>query len=246
MKLLKLLIILLFFQVFFVIDTNADNYPVQIIMESFAPYNYVKNGKVVGFATDIVRKIMRDVGVNYKITQYPDERLHAMLKSHKGIMAYVLFRTDEREKKFKWIGPIATDHVHLYKKKGNPFTVNNIEDVKNLNITSFRSGIIFDRLKELGFKKIDKSPTINSTFKKVLFGRINYMVGMPDLGVVHWLKCNGYKPDALEKTKVKIQTFDLYIVCTKDIPDSIVNKWQKSLDKLKASGEFYKTFNKYK
>ncbi|MCP4161844.1 MAG: ABC transporter substrate-binding protein [Deltaproteobacteria bacterium] len=248
MKILKLNIIIVCIFIFLQIGNRvyAQDYPIKIIMEPFPPYNYVKDGKVTGFATEIILKIMSDLGVNYEINQYPDARVHSMLQSHKGIMAYVLFRTTEREKKYKWIGPIATDHIHLYKRKGSKLKVNSIEDVKNSNIAAFHRGVVFDRLKELGFKKIDKSPSVDSIFKKILFGRVNFMVGLPDLGVVHWLKLNDHPQNALLKTKVRIETYDMYIVCTKDIPDSIVNKWQKSLDKIKASGEFDRVLNSYK
>ncbi len=190
---------------------------------------------------------MKDLNVNYEIIQYPDARLHRMMEKEKGVMAYVLFRTPERENKYKWIGPVATDHVHIYKKKGRPQVINNADDAKKANILAvFHKGIILSRLEEMGFKNLDKTSQIDCIFKKLFAGRVDLIVSLTDLGVSHWLKLNGYAADALERTPVRIDTFDMYIVCTKDIPDNIVNKWQKSLDNLKSSGEFDRIFKKYK
>ncbi len=230
-----------------VINVSAQDYPIRIVTESFPPYNYVENNKIVGCATDVVREIMRDLNVNYGIKEYPDARLHSMLENEKGIMAYVLFRIPERENKYKWIGPIATDHIHVYKKKGSPLAIYNVDDAKKVKrVAAFHRGVVFDRLVEIGFKNLDETPVVDSIFKKLLLGRVELMVGLPNLGVSYWLKLNGYPADALVPTPVRIETYDMYIVCTKDIPDSVVSKWQKSLDALKASGEFDKIFERYR
>ncbi len=250
MKLTKFYLLTYCFFQFLVINvTNlyAQDYPIQIIMEPFPPYNYVEDNKIVGCATDVVRAIMKDLNVNYGIKQYPDARLHLMLENEKGIMAYVLFRTPEREHKFKWIGPIATDHIYVYKKKGSSLVINNVDDAKKVKrVAAFHKGVIFERLVEIGFKNLDQTPNLDGIFKKLLLGRVDLMVGLPNLGVSHWLKLNGYPTDALVQTPVRIETYDMYIVCTKDISDGIINKWQKTLDALKASGEFDRIFNRYK
>jgi len=240
------LLIYCIFLFFIVINVCAQDYPIKIIMTDFPPYNYLENNKIVGFATDVIRAIMIELNVNYGIQEYPDARMHHMLEEDKGIMAYVLFRTPSRENKYKWIGPIATDHVDIYKNKGSNLIINNINDAKKVTrISAYHEGAIFDRLEELGFKNIDKTPNVDGIFKKLLNGRVDLMVGLPNLGVKHWLRNNGYAPDDLVQLPVRVESFDMYIVCTKDIPDSIINKWQKSLDGLKASGGFEKLYNKY-
>ncbi len=169
MKLTKFFLLTYCFIQFLVINVtnlNAQDYPIQIIMEPFPPYNYVEDSKIVGCATDVVRAIMKDLNINYGIKKYPDARLHRMLENEKGIMAYVLFRTPEREHKYKWIGPVATDHVYVYKKKGSSLVINNIDDAKKVNrVAVFHRGVIFDRLMELGFKNLDKTPNIDETVK---------------------------------------------------------------------------------
>ncbi len=170
-----------------------------------------------------------------------------MFEESSNIMAYVLFQTPERENLYKWIGPIATDHVHIYKKKGSQLIINDIEDAKTKGkISTFGEGVILSRLKKMGFTNLDTAVKVDGTILKVLHDRVELLVGLPDLSLIHWLKQNGYSSDALEKIPIRIATFDMYIVCSKDLPDSIIEKWQKKLDELKSSGEFDRLYQKYR
>ncbi len=228
-------------------EINADEYQVQILTSEFPPYNYQEDGKTVGFATDVVRLIMKKLGVNHQIKFYPDARVHRMLENEKGILVYVLFRTEEREDKYKWIGPIATDHVYVYKRKDSPIVINNIRDALEApRVVSWHDGVIYGRLIEMGFNNIDATSSLESIHLKIINKRSDLMVSMPSLSVVYWFKQNDYPISIIEQTPVKIDTFEMYIACTKDIPDSLINEWQNALDSIKASGEFDKLFNSYK
>ncbi len=228
-------------------NISAQDYPIQIFMDHFPPYNYMENGEPKGFATDIVKRIMKTSNVNFKIKSFPHSRLHLMFEGKKGIVAYVLFRTPEREDLYKWIGPIATDHVHIYKKKGSQLIINNIDDAKNNGpISTFAKGVILSRLVEMGFTNLEKVTNVDSTILMLLHDRVSLMAGLPDLSIKYWLEQNKYSSDALSKTAIRIASFDMYILCSKDIPDRIVKKWQTALDALKSSGEFDRLYNKYK
>ena len=122
-----------------------------------------------------------------------------------------------------------------------------MEDAKKADgIAAYHSGVILDNLISLGFKNIDKSPTIDSIFKKILHDRAELMVVFPESGINYWLKKNGYSLDTLIKTPVRIASYEMYIICSNDIPDKTIERWQNSLDNLKASGEFDRILKKYK
>ena len=51
--------------------------------------------------------MMADLDESHPITLYPGPRGHAMLEHKSNIMNFSLFRTPEREEKYKWIGPLT-------------------------------------------------------------------------------------------------------------------------------------------
>ena len=106
---------ILFFLCSYII--SAHNLPVRIITEEFPPYIYTEKNKITGAATEIMRKIMEDLDVNCEINCYPDGRVEKMLENSKSMIAYPLFKTPERERKLKLIGPLTTEDIYMYKKK---------------------------------------------------------------------------------------------------------------------------------
>ncbi len=89
-----------------------------IITEDWPPYNYKANGKIKGFSTEIVQAIMKVLNLNYEIQLLPGARGEKMLEEGVRVMNFSIFRTLEREKQYKWIGPIAEDAIYFYKRKG--------------------------------------------------------------------------------------------------------------------------------
>ena len=105
---------------FLVISSQAiaEEETLTIITEDWPPYNYEENGKVKGFSTEIVQAILQELNLSYKIQVLPGARGEKLLDEGAQIMILSLFRTAEREKKYKWIGPIAEDVIYFYKRKG--------------------------------------------------------------------------------------------------------------------------------
>jgi hypothetical protein len=65
------------------------------------------------------------------------------------------------------------------------------------------------------------------------------------LGVIHLPKQGHLPKDTLVQTSVKIVESPLYIACSKDLPDSEIVLWQKSLDKMKKTGKYATIRSKY-
>ena len=106
--------------------------------------------------------------------------------------------------------------------------------------------MVFNTLKAAGFKNLDVGVNPESIYLKTIKGRCDLSIGEPPLGVAFWLKKSNQSPDALEQTSLKLLSSPLYIVASKDIPDEETARWQKSLDKIKTSKEYFLLLHKYK
>lgn len=224
----------------------AEEKPLTIITEDWPPYNYEENGDVKGFSTEIVQAILDELDLKHKITVLPGARGEKLLDEGTRVMSFSLFRTPEREERYKWIGPISEEAIYFYKKKGSPLEITTLEDAKRVKrVACQHKGLIFNTLQQKGFNNLDTSPLQESVIKKIALGRTDLSVNAPPLGIAYFLKKANLPADSLEQTPVELLKFPLYIACTKDIPDDEIQQWQAALEKIKASETYTQIYNKY-
>lgn len=226
--------------------SNSPESQLHLITEVWPPYNYMEGNVPKGFSVEIVQYIMNELQVNYPIEYFPGPRAKLILDKGPFVMYFAMWRIPEREKQYNWIGPIGKASQYFYKKKGSPLIINTLEDAKKVKRVSCKPKVlIYKVLTDSGFKNLDPAPDQVGIYLKVITGRCDLAIGETSLGVKYWLKKLKFPSDTLEQTPVKVIDADLYIACNKNIPDSVITKWQNALDKMKASGEYQKAYQKY-
>ena len=111
-KLLFLLLIIIVFPV----GLSAGN--LKIYTENFPPYNYEKDGRIVGASTDIVKLIIEKTGSNSEINVTSWNRcLKAINQNTEPVAVYSMGLTKKREPLYKWVGPIVVLEVGVYTRK---------------------------------------------------------------------------------------------------------------------------------
>lgn len=228
------------------VQASTDKPNLEIITEDWAPYNYLEGQVVKGFSTEVVQAVMDELGDHYPINIYPGPRGDRMLDTQSNIMYFSLFRTPEREDKYKWVGPISEQAVYFYKHKDNPKTYQTIDDVKQASLVSVPyKGLVTDKVEALGITNVIKPVYRDRQFAMLLEGRAELAVNASPLGVAHYLKQMGKPADALVKTQVKLLEFPLYIVASKEIPDTTIERWQRALERVQGSKQYTQIYNKY-
>lgn len=218
----------------------------EIITEDWAPYNYKEDNLVKGFSTEIIQAVMDELNETYPIAIYPGPRGDRMLDTLPNIMYFTLFRTPEREHKYKWIGPISDEAIYFYKHKNNPKHYFTIEDVKKATLVTVPyKGLVADKVEEHGIKNIIKVSSREQQLALLLKERAELLVNTSPIGVAYYLKKMNKPVDSLIQTKVKLLEFPLYIACSKEIPDDVIQRWQDALERVKASSTYTQIYNKY-
>ncbi len=219
---------------------------INIITEQWPPFNYIENKELVGFSTEIVKLVMKDLMIDTPINVLPSARAMNILKNSKRTMFFSYIQTPERKDLFKWIGPFGEQAIYFYKRKNSPLDIRTIKDAKKVkSICSRGYGLVHGILVKNGFKNLDESATAKSIYLKAIKGRCDLSISETPLGYAYWMKKLKLPLDSLEKTPLEIIRSSLYIIATKDIPDEEVMLWQKSLDKIIKSKEYLKIKNKY-
>lgn len=236
--------------VLILITISAFAQEVKIVTENYPPYNYEENGKVKGVSTEIVRSVLKEMGLNIKITVYPWARTYRLALEEPNTLIYSIARTPEREHKFKWVGVIApADQVLLSLKERTDIKLNNLDDTRKYKIGTVRDDVIEHHLLSNGFKvgkNIDRCNNYNSNIKKLLRKRID-LCAIGKLVGYNILRKIGHEPGDTVK---QVYRFDVLsegvnMAFQKDTPDEVVNKFRRGLEKIKENKTYDKILSKY-
>lgn len=133
---------------------KAQQDTIAVVSEEWPPYNFTnEQGEFTGISTDIVKAVLAEAKLNYKIEVYPWSRAFAMARDNKNTLLYTVYRVGDRLDKFQWICPLVKNEgfavYSLAKRKDIKF--NNLGQAKKYRIGTLRSGGGYDVLKHAGF-----------------------------------------------------------------------------------------------
>lgn len=221
--------------------TTAANF--KIMTEDYPPYNYMKDGKLTGLATEVVQEIAKRIGHPTDIELLPWARGYGLIQQKDGLILYSMTRTEERENLFKWVGPVASNKWVFFAKKGSGITLASLEDAKKIGkIGTYKDDAAELFLKGQGFSNIDSVLDDMQNVPKLMAGRINlWIVG--ELQGIYKAKEKGVN-DQLEKV-FDVKDTQLFIAFSKNSADADIASWQKALDDMKADGTYDAIVKKY-
>ena len=214
--------------------TQPPTSGLRIVTEVYPPYNFVdKNNNVTGQSTEIVQAILEKTGMQANIEVMPLSQGLTLAEKGPGVVIYSLNRTPQREKLFKWVGPIGYYEQAFYAKKGSMVAVSQLENAKKVTkIGVYKGDAGAQFLASQGFTNLDESLTDTEALKKLMDGTVQLWLGNKD-GLAITAAQAGVNPDDLVMMPTVVIRADLYIAFSKDVSDGTVKAWQGALDALK-------------
>lgn len=210
-----------------------------LLTENFPPYNMAKNGKnfaqdenISGIATDIVREIFKRAEITYSLTlRFPWERVYKLALEKPGYGVFVMARLPDREKLFKWVGPIGPDDWIMLAKADSKITLETLDDARKYKIGAYKGDAIAETLAKQGLKPIVVLRDQDNA-KKLVSGQIDLWATGDPAG--RYLA----RQDGVTglKTVLRFNSAELYLALNKDVPDETVAKLQAALDQLRKEG----------
>lgn len=226
----------------FAVMANAE---IQLLTAEEAPVNYTQDGKLTGIGVDVVEGLKKATGESATIEIMPWIRVYDTALKTPGVLVFSVAKTKERvDAGFQFIGPVVTRKHTLYKKKGDPLTLANIEDVKTKNLTvgSVRGTMRAKLLTDMGIK-VDEVTSHTQNLKKLQAGRIP-LVAMSDLELKTALDIAGLSTTEFEPALVFSESGS-FLAFSKGTPKDVVEKWQKAYADLQKGDFFVKTARKW-
>ncbi|MFJ7796920.1 substrate-binding periplasmic protein [Pseudomonas sp. NPDC096950] len=210
-----------------------------LLTENFPPYNMAKNGKnfaqdenINGIAVDIVREMFKRTDITYSLTlRFPWERIYKLALEKPGYGVFVMARLPDREKLFKWVGPIGPDDWIMLAKADSKITLETLDQARKYKIGAYKGDAIAETLAKEGLKPIVVLRDQDNA-KKLVSGQIDLWATGDPAG--RYLA----RQDGVTglKTVLRFNSAELYLALNKDVPDEIVSKLQAALDQMRKEG----------
>lgn len=204
----------------------------ELVTEDDPPHNMMKDGKVVGIATDKLREAFKRINAPARIELMPWARAYQSALEQPDFCVFSAARTAPREPLFKWVGPLAAMDWVLYTRADHPAKVSKLEDIKNDVIGGYLQDVISVWLASQGYR-VETVPNDALNPKKLLSGRFNYWASSRPRASSLLAK------DKLEALIVPALTFghtDLYLACNPAVPTATVEDLNTALRRMAEDG----------
>lgn len=215
----------------------AAGQTLQVVTEE-TPYTFMRNGKVVGTATEVVEKTLQRAGVpDYRINIYPWARAYDMARNEPNVLIFLIARTPAREAQFQWLGEFMKMEYHLYKLKDNAeVVVQQLADARAYVMGVTRDDLRHQYLQSKGFTKLVVSAHNSDNFRKLVNRQIQ-IIPLPEQDKL--VLCEELKFDCAKLEK--LLTLDelsagLYLATGTQTPHATVERLRTAFNQLKSEG----------
>ncbi|SCX70159.1 polar amino acid transport system substrate-binding protein [Pseudomonas sp. NFACC32-1] len=221
-------------------SVRAADSTLVLLTENFPPYNMARNGKnfaqdenIHGIAVDIVREVFKRADISYSLTlRFPWERIYKLALEKPGYGVFVMARLPEREKLFKWVGPIGPDDWIMLAKADSRITLDSLEQARKYRIGAYKGDAIAETLAKQGLNPIVVLRDQDNA-RKLVNGQIDLWATGDPAG--RYLARQEGVSDL--KTVLRFNSAELYLALNKEVPDDVVARLQAALDELRKEGE---------
>lgn len=221
--------------------SHAD---LRLLSEEFPPINFTEKGVPRGLGVEIVQEIQRREGSTTAIEFMPWARAFREVKAPGETALFGMARTPEREKQFKWVGPIVTFYSSIYAPAKGGMRLHSMDDAKRASaVLVVRDWFTAEELKTLGFQNLVSVTDPVTAIKMLLAKRAPFFaterLSMPDI-----LAKAGVPPSSLEIV-YSYASSEGYIAFSLDTPDAVVKAWSERLREMKRDGSFVAIYKRW-
>lgn len=250
LSILRHAVVLIFLTCLQVVICHAQSTPdpatrLTYLTEEFKPYNYTENNRQTGLAVDLLKRAWIEMNVAPQPLHFlPWTRAYEMLESEKNIVLFSMLRTPEREKLFKWAGPIALSTTFLYAKKDAPITMHSFSDAQGLSVGLVR-GYASEGLlaKKSHIVRIKSLKSVQACIDMLVSSRVD-LISLEARTFDKAIREIDLDP-ANFKAVWKISELRSYYAFSKNVPDSLVDRFQKALDHVHRSSFYEDLVRRY-
>lgn len=213
-----------------------------LVTEDVAPFSMAGPGagEVGGISTDLVRKAVAESQLSYTVSIEPWDRAYDMALHDPDTCAYSTSRSEERERLFKWVGPIVRNRWALFGRIDGP-ALASLEDARSHSIAGHYEGASTRYLRSLGFQ-IDSTSDFHSNLRRVEDHRVDYAVS----GLLTGAYAIAHDQELADIVPVLVfKNIDLYLACNISVPDKTIARLNLLVRRMNEDGTVAATVKRY-
>jgi polar amino acid transport system substrate-binding protein len=152
---------------------------IQVVTEELPPYNMTEQGQLTGMSTEVVRAVLKEVGVQANIQSMPWARAYDIALNSENVLIYSIARTRQREKSFKWVGIVAPMRWYLYSLPQRNIQLRQLDDARRYQIATVQQDAGEQHLLARGFaigKNLQSSNKYAHNYEKLTLGRVDLWI----------------------------------------------------------------------
>ena len=225
------------------VSANDGNHVLKVVTEEHVPFNFTEHGKVTGFSTEVLEIVLKEAGMQGQFQVLPWARAYEVAVNAENVLIYSIYRTSQREKFFKWIGPLTSSEWFLYGLRERQFKIETLDDAKKFKIGSVNEDAAEHFLVGKGFVKgenLQSSVKFPLLYEKLKLGRLDLII-MSEASAFEIARRAG---DDANKTIQPVYRIGehahqgLYFALSAKSDEAILQRLRKALETLKKNGSF--------
>lgn len=195
------------------------------------------------FNLETVHKIMEAVGLKARIREVSFAQGMEALANRPDTVFFNVYRTPQREARFKWVGPLQREVDYLYALKGNDF--GNLAETRSaLSICAVNGSQHHTVLLERGFDNVVAAPTYQDCFSRLKTGQVTLAVSSDETLLQKLHAADIPVADIRRISEPLVQSAG-YIAFSPQVDDAIIRRWQTALNGLISSGRLQTLYDRY-
>lgn len=224
-------------------NASAQTNSLILTFEQSAPLNMSEDGgrTVRGLVADKVLEMMRRAHVKYETQLWAWNRAFEIALITNNACVFSTVRNDEREQKFKWIGPLADGEWTLFGRPDKVGTIERLEQAKGATIGGYLGDAAGRYLIDNGYKVV-LSYDDDISLKNLLIGRLDYWASGRRGGMARIARL---KVADRVIPLLSFHTVHFYLACNPGVEDKTIQRLRKALDAMSADGTVAKIDAKY-
>jgi polar amino acid transport system substrate-binding protein len=152
-------------------------------------------------------------------------------------------RLPQREKLFKWVGPLYFQRWGFYAKRQAHLEIRTIADARTVpRIGTYHDDAKEQYLETIGFRNLVSTNNNIGNVRHLMDGTIDLWVSS-DFNMPYIVRYAGHDPLQL-KLVLSFKTIGNYIAFSRLTSDHIVARWQETLDEIRRDGTWETFFRR--